>query len=385
MSDPARPLIVGAGPVGLAAGLFLTRTGHRPRIIETLESPSTWSKALAVNPRTLDILGPSGVTDRMLERGGRMLGACMYRNDRELAKIDFEGIHPRYPFMLALSQATTESLLSEALHEAGGTVERGVKLVTCRNVEGGIEASLEGESSENVRSPWLLAADGAHSVVRHQMGISFEGSSLANEWHLADVPLKTSLADDRAHVFFLDEGGFLFLIRVVDDARKTTPGGPIWRVIGSAPEPLSRLRKAEVNGPPIWESSFRIAHRINETFAKGSVYFAGDAAHIHSPIGARGMNLGVEDAWVFAELVNAQMMDAYDRLRRPVDARVVSRIERFTRFVSTDSRLVQLLRSILFPIVTKIGFLRTPIVKTGAGLDHELPKIPAQSSNAAMR
>jgi 2-polyprenyl-6-methoxyphenol hydroxylase-like FAD-dependent oxidoreductase len=90
---------------------------------------------------------------------------------------------------------------------------------------------------------------------------------------------------------------------------------------------LSRLVEAEQAGQPVWESNFHISHRINATLAKGNVYFAGDAAHIHSPVGARGMNLGLENAWVFAYLVKTNQLHKYDRLRRPVDRQVVRRVE----------------------------------------------------------
>jgi 2-polyprenyl-6-methoxyphenol hydroxylase-like FAD-dependent oxidoreductase len=129
------PLIVGAGPVGLAAALFLRRQGSSPRIVEMLDEPVHESKALAVNPRTLDILDETGVTGRMLDIGLPIREAVLHRNGKVVASISLAGIHPRYPFMLAISQATTERLLAGALKEAGGHVDRGVKLVGCRIVD----------------------------------------------------------------------------------------------------------------------------------------------------------------------------------------------------------------------------------------------------------
>jgi hypothetical protein len=111
--------------------------------------PESW--ALAVNPRTLDIPEPTGVTSRMLERGSRIHGVCCHRHGRIIAHLSFAGTHPRYPFMLALSQATSERLLAEALEAAGGAVERGVKMVECRSVPGGVEAMLP--RAGPVRSP----------------------------------------------------------------------------------------------------------------------------------------------------------------------------------------------------------------------------------------
>jgi 2-polyprenyl-6-methoxyphenol hydroxylase-like FAD-dependent oxidoreductase len=324
MSAQNQPIIVGAGPVGLGAALFLAKQGQTTRVIEILDRPSEHSKALAVNPRTLDILEPSGLTQEMLQLGSPVGGVHFYRQGRPLVSISLAGIHPRYPFMLGLSQAVTARLLARAA-TAGGGVERGVRMVECRQHDSGVEVTLERVTDKNrevVACPWLLAADGAHSTARQQLGIDFVGSSFVNEWHLADVPLKTSLAEDQAHIFFLDGGGFLFLFRVIMDFRNESQGPRLWRVISTRPEPLTQLVNAEAAGPPVWFSSFHISHRINRTLAAGRVYFAGDAAHIHSPVGARGVNLGLEDAWVFSRLLKKELLDQYDRLRRPVDSQV---------------------------------------------------------------
>jgi 2-polyprenyl-6-methoxyphenol hydroxylase-like FAD-dependent oxidoreductase len=294
--------------------------------------------------------------------------------------MSFAGIHPRYPYMLGLSQATTERLLAQALEVAGGKVERGVKLVACRNLDDGVEAALEpstGGPREVAQYPWLLAADGAHSFVRQQLGIAFLGSSLANEWYLADAPLRTALAEDQAHVFFFGGGEFLFLVRMVDDVWQSRSGERLWRAFGNRPEPLSRLVQAEPAGPPVWISSFHISHRINATLSAGRIYFAGDAGHVHSPAGARGMNLGLEDAWVFAELVRANRRSEYDRLRRPVDRRVVRQVERLSRVVAAESRWDRFVRAFLFPAATRIPFIRSRMVATLTGLDHPLPKLSA--------
>jgi 2-polyprenyl-6-methoxyphenol hydroxylase-like FAD-dependent oxidoreductase len=378
------PLIVGAGPVGLGAALFLARQGHAPRVVERLDEPAQQSKALAVNPRTLEILETTGLTRRMLELGLPIYGAQFHRRGKIMGSLSFTGLHPRYPFMLALSQATTERLLAEALAAAGGGVERGLQMVGCRSHSDGVEVTLApsaGGPREVTRCRWLLAADGAHSTARAQLGIDFLGSSFPGEWYLADVPLRTALPEDQAHVFFLEDGAFLFLLRVVDDRQKAQPGEPVWRVLGNRPEPLSQLAQAEPTGPPLWTSSFRISHRIAATLATGGVYLAGDAAHIHSPMGARGMNLGLEDAWVFAELVRANRLAEYGRRRRPVDRRVVRQVDLLSRVAAAESRIYRFARAYLFPLAIRIPFIRARMVATVTGLDHKLPQVqPARAS-----
>lgn len=193
MNRLARPLIVGAGPVGKGAALFLARAGVITRLIDAAAEPARQSKALAVNPRTLEILEPTGITEKMLAIGSPIRGARFQDRNRSLAEFSFERLRHKYPFLLALSQATTERLLGEALEAAGITVERGTSLVACTDGGGGITAELKHADGlvETVRCPWLLAADGAHSTARSQMGVGFPGSSFPTLWHLADVTLET--------------------------------------------------------------------------------------------------------------------------------------------------------------------------------------------------
>ena len=217
MTTAGRPLIVGAGPVGLAAAVFLSRAGIDARLVEMSPEPSRLSKALAVNPRTLQILEGTGVTERMLAIGLKLKGACLWHGARLAAKIEFDRLQGKYPYMLALSQAVTERLLEETLVDTGGTVERGARLVECTNETGGVTATLDtARGRDDCRAPWMLAADGAHSTARERLGIEFQGSTFRNKWYLADVALDVSLAEDHVHIFFLSKGEFQFMIRVID-------------------------------------------------------------------------------------------------------------------------------------------------------------------------
>lgn len=354
-----------------------------PRIVDRRETPSPHSKALAVNPRTLDLLQDTGVTDEMLKLGKPIRGACFRRGGRVVASLSFAGIHPRYPFMLALAQATTEALLASALEVAGGEVERGVEMIGCRPVGDEVEVTLVptgGGSREVVRCPWVLAADGAHSTARQELGVRFPGSSFANEWHLADVPLRTSLEEDRAHLFMLKQGGFLFTIRVVDRTLDGTYTDPLWRVVSDRSQPLARLTHAEQTAPPVWESSFPVSHRVGAIFSKGGVHLAGDAAHVHSPVGARGMNLGLEDARVFAELAGANRLGDYDRARRTVDRRVVRRVKLVSRAAAATSWPLRAVRQLLLPVAVRLTFVRARMIRTVTGLDHALPEVACAPS-----
>jgi 2-polyprenyl-6-methoxyphenol hydroxylase-like FAD-dependent oxidoreductase len=373
MAKQDRPLIVGAGPTGKGAALFLARAGIATRVIDVATEPARQSKALAVNPRSLELLEPTGVTEQMLSIGLPMRRARLH-NGPQIVDITFDELPSKYKFMLALSQAVTERLLGEAFEKLGGSVERGIGLVSCRNANDGVTTELKHQATgttETVECPWLLAADGAHSTTRHALNVAFRGSTFQLPWYLADLPLKTRLQQDVAHAFFV-EGGFVFVIRVVDDESPANAERPIWRVISNRPNPIDRLLEAEPAGAPVWESSFRIAHRINEHLQVGNIYFAGDAAHIHSPIGARGMNLGLEDAWVFAQLASRGELARYESLRKPVDARIVKRIEMISRMVVADSSIVRFVRSLFARWGLKVPAARRLFITTASGLDHRV-------------
>lgn len=376
-----RPLIVGAGPVGLGAALFLARRGIAARIVDMRAEATTQSKALAVNPRTLEMLEATGVTARMLERGRPIRGMQFHRDGRIAAQVTLQGVHPRYPFLLGLSQATTERLLAEALAKLGGHVERQTEMTACRTSAAGVEAELRmGDGSiSTVRPEWLLAADGAHSAARRDLNIEFPGSAIATPWHMCDVRLKTSLSPDFGHVEFLADNRLLFLLPVIDDTRNDDPQRLVWRVLGNFENPLTALEEGEPLEAPLWTSSFRVAHKVSARFAQGNVYLAGDAAHIHSPMGARGMNLGLEDAFVFANLAAEGRLDEYHHLRHPVDHRVVKQVRFFTNLVSSDSWLVDQFRRHVFPRMIQTR-LSERIKRTVTGLDHPLPQFAAAAA-----
>ena len=368
------PIIVGAGPVGLGAALFLRQAGIAVRIVDMAEAPSGHSKAMAVNPRTLELLESTGVTARMLSRGIRIYGARFQNDHKWSGELDLRTLEHKYPFMLALSQAVTEHLLTEALERAGGKVERGVALESCSNKsDDTVEVELKHVSSgaiEEIECPWLLAADGAHSTARKALAIDFKGSSLKTPWYLADVPLDTALEENHVYLFF-SEGGFLFLIRVVTEEAQPA-GAKLWRVISNQREMMNRIPHSTAAGEPAWSSEFHISHRIDETLQRGNVYFAGDAAHIHSPMGARGMNLGLEDAWVFSQLAQRGELRRYGELRKSVDETVVKHIERLSQIVMGESWVARLVREVSMRWLIKFPGIQAGFVAAMTGLDHPL-------------
>jgi 2-polyprenyl-6-methoxyphenol hydroxylase-like FAD-dependent oxidoreductase len=273
--------------------------------------------------------------------------------------------------MLALSQASTEKILTEALHKLGKEVERGTKLTTCKQQDGKIEAFIEKDGqTESVEPSWLLATDGSHSTVREQLGLDFPGTTFPETWYLADVTLSNDFKQNSGHVWLPDEGGFFVVLPVIEDIRKPRQD-TIWRLISNSSN-LYNHPEVKVSGKPIWESNFRISHRIVPKMQRENIYFAGDAAHIHSPIGARGMNLGIEDSWSFAELLKNNQLDRYNALRLKIDQRVVKRVEFMTKVARAESLTIKFLRRNIVPFIQHLPFISQQMMKTGSGLDHPL-------------
>jgi 2-polyprenyl-6-methoxyphenol hydroxylase-like FAD-dependent oxidoreductase len=362
-SEP--PLIVGAGPTGLAAALFLSHRGVACRVVEERSSPVETSRALGVNPRTMAILKGTGVDQAIAAEGLPMRFLNAHQNGRRLARLEIptRAVGSEWP-MIILPQARTEALLAEALAARGIKVERGRPLSGLEQDADGVTAAV---AKETVRAPVVLGADGAHSPVRHALGVGFPGTAFPETWQLVDVELEGPDIIE-AWADFRPAGPFVAL----------PFNAHLWRLIGFGPPLLENLPKGWKAGKVAWASEFHVSHRVAEQFNVGRVCLAGDAAHIHSPIGARGMNLGIEDAFVWAACAeaflkgDASKLAAYGESRRHFDTGVVQRVERLTNGVRARGRLAELLRPLILPAVAALPPLRNAILRQGIGLDHPL-------------
>lgn len=364
MPDDLPVLIAGAGPTGLAAALFLTRRGVPVRILDIAPEPTSTSKALGVNPRTLKLLEETGVTAAILAEAQPLQRLRLHRQGHELAVIapDWTALGAGHP-MAVLPQARTETLLAEALAALGVTVERGLGVDDVAQDDWGVGSRLT--NGEHVRSQILFAADGAHSLIRKTFGLKFDGDAWDDPWELMDVDL-TGPAPEEGWIDLRPGGPFVCL----------PSSGTTFRLIGFGPPLLDNLPDGWTAGEVHWRSAFKISHRMAETMQRGRVCLGGDAAHIHSPVGARGMNLGIEDAFVFADcaadFLSGQpgRLEDYGRLRHAVDSAVVRNVRALTSAVRAGGPTADWLRRALIPRIARMPFILNRGLKVGMGLDH---------------
>jgi 2-polyprenyl-6-methoxyphenol hydroxylase-like FAD-dependent oxidoreductase len=430
-------LIVGAGPTGLALATQLQTFGVRFRIIDKLLDRTRESRALGVQARTLELLQTLGLGERLVARGNASTRLKLHLEGRPVAAVtlgDIGAADTRFPFILFVSQAETEDLLHEWLRAADVVVERSTELVSFERKGDGLQCLLQQDDGrrERVQTRFLVGCDGAHSAVRKQCGIAFEGGTYPQDFALGDVETDGPL-EPNAINSFAGGGGVAMFFPL---GRPTT-----WRVIamagGNQPEAQphsssgirSDLELAELQGlvdaptagavrlrDPAWLTHFHLHHRQTATYRDGNVLLAGDAAHIHSPVGAQGMNTGIQDAWnlgwkmglVARGLAHDRLLDTYEAERWPIGQFLLRYTDRlfstFTRAMSdrplaTWARRVVVphvipyvfgsrrVRRTAFAFVSELGirYRRSPAVVDGEPMQREGPRPGDRLPDAELR
>jgi 2-polyprenyl-6-methoxyphenol hydroxylase-like FAD-dependent oxidoreductase len=386
-------LVAGAGPTGLTLAAQLAASGVRVRLIDRGLDRVHESRALAIQPRTLEVLADLGVTDELIACGNPAVQLRMHARGRELAVPMFDlGLDDTaYPYLLFLSQAETERILSEHLAVAGIQVERGVELTGLGNTTGSATATLRHRDGreEAVSARYVAGCDGAHSTVRRLAGIRFEGSSYPQTFVLADVDAE-GVEPGAAHVFLSDQG-MLFFFPLGNPApwRLLAMRPPADRTPAEAPVVLDEVQaiaSTYAGGAvrihdPVWMTNFRLHHRAAARYRAGRVFLAGDAAHIHSPAGAQGMNTGIQDAvnlgWKLACTLRGgadpALLDTYEAERAPIGKMVLRFTDRAFTIASSTNPVVRFARTRLptavIPLALKATTARAYAFRTVAQLD----------------
>jgi 2-polyprenyl-6-methoxyphenol hydroxylase-like FAD-dependent oxidoreductase len=377
-------LIVGAGPTGLMLANQLVRRGIRPTIIDRHSGPAEQSRAMAVHARTLEIYAQLGIVGEAIALGRKGEGANVWTNGRRAARIPLSDIGRSlspFPFVLMLGQDDNEIILGERLREQGVRIEWDTELVALSQSAEQVTTTLRGPDGarREVVAKYVAGCDGARSSVREMNGIAFPGAPYEHVFFVADTEATGPMVQEELNVYLWRDGFHLYF---------PMHGQDRWRVIGILPprlrgrdgltfeEIVPALTEEAGSGLTFhgcdWLSTYRIHHRCTERFSKGRCFLAGDAAHIHSPMGGQGMNTGLQDAYnlawklalVLTGRADPRLLDTYGAERMPVAQRLLQTTDRAFRLVVSDSWIAGLFRTRIIANVMAFAMTRERVRRT---------------------
>ncbi|MBE9075989.1 FAD-dependent monooxygenase [Romeria aff. gracilis LEGE 07310] len=364
-------LIVGGGPSGLMAASLLANYGINIRLIDKKAAFSENSRALVIQPRSLELLEQMAIVDSFLTQGRRVRGGVLHEHSGK-TEINIYGAgdgKTRYSFGLMLEQSETEKLLYQHLQSLGRSLEWETELTALQQDEAGVRADLtrfDGET-ETVQARYVIAADGAHSLIRKQVNMPFTGNTVEERFMVMDATVNGEVGDAIA----------LNFSRKGDIALFPLPADRRYRVISTLPPEFGEEDPTAEDfcdfvhnnfpghpevSDPAWYTSYRIHSRSVEHFSKGRIFFVGDAAHIHTPVGGQGMNTGLQDAhnlaWKLALVVKGELsekaLDSYHAERHPVAQKLLKTTDQIFQTISEQAPMANFIRAYLFAPLIKL-------------------------------
>ncbi len=331
-------LIVGAGPSGLMMAAQLLRYGVQPVIIDSKDGPTMHTKALAVQARSLEIYRQMGVIDKVLTDAQPTNGIEFSQDGEKKTSLAFQNIGEGltlYPYVLVYPQSKNERLLLDYLTQNACPVYWNTSLLSLDQKAGHVIAKLKDNNKEyTLTADWMIGADGAHSQVRKEIQAPFQGETYSHYFYLIDAKMDSPALEDNNYIqLFLAKNGFAGFFPMREKE---------YRLIGKLPEKFETDQDVKIDDvlPELkdilsadiriiqnnWFTSYKLHHRMAESFRKQHCFLIGDAAHIHSPVGGQGMNTGLQDAynlaWKLAGVVNGHIkpniLESYANERMPV-------------------------------------------------------------------
>ena len=392
-------LIVGAGPTGLSLACQLIRYGIDFVILDKKEGVTPYSKAIGVHARTLEIYEQMDLARSAVEQGtiagkARLLVAGEVRGEIDFSEIG-KGFSA-YPFVLLLEQSKNEKLLYEYLQTHGKEVDWNTELESFEQTDSGVTARVKTANgdTQTITAKYLAGCDGPRSVVRHSLGLEFGGSTFERMFYVADAQVDWEFTHDALHICLAKESFAVFF---------PLKGEKRYRIVGVFPEEFAKaegdvlyeeiearvrqLAQFELDIHDVeWFSTYKVHTRHAARFSAGRCFLAGDAAHIHSPAGAQGMNTGIQDAynlaWKLALVMHAAagegLLDTYNEERLENAKNLLRTTDRMFQIVASDEWWLSLLRTNVFPPVagyilgldTVRNFIFPMLSQTGINYRH---------------
>ncbi|WIM87739.1 FAD-dependent oxidoreductase [Candidatus Mycobacterium wuenschmannii] len=372
-------VVVGAGPTGLTAAGDLARSGRSVVVLERWPSVNPSSRAFATQARTLEVLDARGLADDLLARSYKASGVTLFGG----ARLDLTHLDSPYRFAMITPQTNVDQAIADYAVAQGVDIRRGTEVV-------GVEQDADGvwvtTSDQNRwRAEYLIGADGAHSTVRKLLGVDFPGKTVLRSVVLADVKLAhgptggLTVGSTRNELGFLapydrHEGDGRWYRAMVWDRNHQVPDGePVQR--DEIARILARAMKADLGLLDVsWTSRFHCDERQVVQYRHGRVFLAGDAAHVHSPMGGQGMNTGIQDAANLAWKIDAVLagaddavLDSYQTERHPIGKRVLLQSGMMARGVTLHPRIARAIRNMLVPRLLGVSKVRDAFAGSFAG------------------
>lgn len=398
-------LIVGAGPTGLTAAGDLARAGRSVAVLERWPEINPSSRAFATMARTLEVFDARGIADDPLAQAHKAPGVTIFGG----ARIDLTHLDSPYQFAMITPQTNVEQALGGYAVSQGAQILRGIEVVGLDQDADGVTVTAQphGDHAGQQtfwRAEYLIGADGAHSTVRTLVGADFPGKTILSSIVLADVKLAhgptgggLTLGSTRDEFAFLapyhrhDADGSWYRAMVWDRDNQVPDTQPVG--VDEIAGVLARAMKADLGLLQVsWKSRFHCDERQVAQYRYDRVFLAGDAAHVHSPMGGQGMNTGIQDAANLAWKIDAVLggaddavLDSYQDERHPIGKRVLLQSGLMARGVTLHPRIARGLRNLLLPRLLRVPRVRDEVAGGFAGTTLRYPHRDGESALVGTR